>query len=238
MRAAILQPSYLPWLGYFEQMQFVDAFIFLDDVQYTKNDWRNRNRIKTSRGASWITVPVRRHPSKQLISEAMINNDRSWGEDHKNLLAFNYRKAPYFDEVMSLLLPFFKNPPDRLQDLAIPLTRTLAEYLGIRTPIYRSSDLGCRSADKNQRLINLCRSLNASVMYEGQSGKNYLDTALFNKEGIEVIFQNYHHPVYRQFHGEFVSHLSIVDLLFHYGRSSAEIVASGHRENQGWTKPA
>jgi len=228
LRVSILQPSYLPWLGYFEQMQFADAFVFLNDVQYTKSDWRNRNRIKTERGASWITVPVRRLSSKQKIDQALVNNDRHWTEDHENLLEANYRKAPYFREVLEILKHRWALPHERLQDLTIGLTRDLAGYLGIRTPFYLSSDFKADGSDPNLRLVQLCKAMNADEFYEGKSGQDYLDSSVFEREGIRVVFQNYRHPCYRQFYGDFVSHLSIVDLLFHHGPSSLEIVTSGH----------
>lgn len=228
MRVSILQPSYLPWSGYFEQMDFADAFVFLNDVQYTKNDWRNRNRIKSERGPAWITVPVRRRSSKQKIREILINYDRRWFEDHVNLLTFNYRKAPYFEAVMAIVVPHLNARYDRLEDLSTGLTLDLAAYLGIRRRILKSSEIEVRSADPNLRLIQICRAVGATEFYEGASGRDYLDTGLFEKNGITVSFQDYRHPVYRQFHEPFVSHLSVVDLLFHYGPEAGDIIASGH----------
>lgn len=228
MRIAVLQPSYLPWLGYFEQMHHADTFIFLNDAQYTKSDWRNRNRIKTARGPSWITMPIRRISSKQRICEALINYDRPWTEDHVNLLEFNYRKAPFFKPVMERIVPHLNARYERLEDLTIQLILDLADFMGLGRPTLRSSEIPPRSADRNLRLLQMCQAVGATEFYEGASGRDYLDTDLFQKHGIRVVFQDYRHPEYRQFQGPFVPHLSVVDLLFHHGPESLAIIASGH----------
>lgn len=209
-------------------MQYADAFVLLNDVQYTKSDWRNRNRIKTERGASWITVPVRRLSSKQRIDQALIDYGRNWREDHENLLTAHYRKAPYFRDVMALLKRRWAEGHERLQDLTMSLTRDIAGYLGIGTPLRVSSELRIESSDPNGRLVEICKALKADEFYEGKAGADYLNTAAFGREGIRIVFQDYRHPAYRQFYGDFVSHLSIIDLLFHYGPASAEIIALGH----------
>lgn len=228
MRVAILQPSYLPWLGYFEQMHFADTFVFLNDVQYTKNDWRNRNRIKTLKGAAWITVPVRRLSSIQKISETLVDYTHDWVVDHINLLTFNYKNAPYFEAVMEVILPHLKDRYEKLEDLNINLTLDLAHLMRLDRQIVKSSDLEIASTDPNGRLVDICHKLGATEFYEGASGQSYLNHELFRQNGVEIIFQDYKHPVTRQFHEPFVSHLSIVDLLFHHGPESLDLLTSGH----------
>ncbi len=228
MKVAILQPSYLPWLGYFEQMSFVDTFIYLDDVQYTKNDWRNRNRIKTRRGSTWLTVPVRKTPTATLIFETEIDNTADWQRSHLNLLRENYRKAQFFDDLYPLLEIRLNEGHRRLAELTIALSNDIARYIGLTTRTILSSSLGMSKSDKNEKLISLCKITGADILYDGKSSENFIDRELFSKEGIEVVFQNYRHPEYRQFHPPFLSHLSVIDLLFHYGPNSLQIIVSGH----------
>lgn len=232
MRVAILQPSYLPWLGYFEQIHHADLFIFLNDVQYTKNDWRNRNRIKTPRGAAWITVPVRRLGLKRAICETLIDYETPWYDRHIDLLREHYRKAAHFEAVMAVITPHLMAKPVLLQDLAIGLILDLAKYLGIAANTMRSSELAIRESDPNDRLIAICRRVGATELYESAAGRAYMDVARFTAAGIRVVFQDYRHPTYRQLFGPFISHLSIVDLLFHYGPDAGDVVAAGHGAGQ------
>ena len=131
-RAAILQPSYLPWLGYFEQLAHADVFVFLDDVQYTRSDWRNRNRIKTPRGPAWITVPVQRTGLQKTIADTYIDYTSDWPARHLNLLRENYRRAPHFDEVMAIIEPRLRARSARLMDLCIDLILDCANYMALR----------------------------------------------------------------------------------------------------------
>ncbi|HEX5037042.1 MAG TPA: WbqC family protein [bacterium] len=228
MRVAILQPSYLPWLGYFEQMAFVDTFIYLDDVQYTKGDWRNRNRIKTKSGPKWLTVPVKKAATNTLIRDIEIDDSSPWRRDHGNQLRENYKTAPFFVEVFPRIEARLNEGHRLLSDLVVSLAMDIAGYLGLSAKMLRSSELGVEEPDKNGRLIALCKKMGADLLYDGKSAEDFIDREKFEREKIGVVFQNYRHPEYRQFHPPFVSHLSIVDLLFHHGPESREIVLSGH----------
>lgn len=228
MRVAMIQPSYLPWLGYFEQMARVDEFIFLDDVQYTRKDWRNRNRIKTPYGAKWLTVPVRHAPHATLINQIEINYLQDWRASHLNLLRENYRKARYYEEIMDLIATYFDKKFTLLSVLNMALTEGVANYLGLFIKTFLSSQLKTKSGDRNERIIDLCKWTKATTLYDGQSARNFIDDKRFQREGVEVTFQDYRHPEYRQFQGPFISHLSVVDLLFHYGPGSLPIIAQGH----------
>jgi hypothetical protein len=231
MRVAVLQPSYLPWLGYFEQIHRADLFVFLNDVQYTKSDWRNRNRIKTPQGAAWISVPVRRLGLQRRICETLIDYATPWTERHVNLLREHYRKAPHFKRVMEVIGPHLAANPLLLQDLAIGLILDLARFMGIPANTLRSSELEVGETDRNDRLIAICRRVGATELYESAAGRAYMDLPRFAAAGIRVVFQDYRHPTYRQFFGPFLSHLSIVDLLFHYGPDARHVVVSGHGEH-------
>jgi len=227
-RAAILQPSYLPWLGYFEQLAHADVFVFLDDVQYTRSDWRNRNRIKTAHGPAWITVPVQRTGLHKTIADTYIDYTSDWPVRHLNLLRENYRRAPHFDEVMAIIEARLRARSARLMDLCVDLILDFANYMALRVHTELASVLNVNAADPHDRLIALCRAVGATEFYEGRAGSDYLEPARFADAGIELVYQDYRHPEYTQSFPPFVSHLSIVDLLFHYGREAGAVVLSGH----------
>ena len=220
---AILQPSYLPWLGFFDQVRAVDIFVYYDSVQFDKNGWRNRNKIKTASGAEWLTVPVKRaHHSIQAIQDTEIAIEHGWGRKHLKTLIEAYAKAPYRDLYLPSLQDIICKKHTKLVDLIYELNTKIFEWLEIDTKIVRSSDL-VAEGDRNERLINICRQIGATNYFSGNSAHNYLDTPSFSAAGIQVTWQEYSHPIYRQLHGEFLSHLSIVDLLFNEGPRSKEI---------------
>ncbi|MDP2922438.1 MAG: WbqC family protein [Candidatus Omnitrophota bacterium] len=225
MTIGILQPGYLPWLGFFEQLQKSDIFVLYDDVQYDKGSWRNRNRIKTAKGIQWLTIPVSvKFLEKPLIHEVKIDDSSHWRKKHLLALRFNYSKAQFFNECMGIFEDAYKKEWDYLVDIDKHFIIKIAEYLCIdTTKIRRSSQLKLKG-DKIERLISLCKLFGADTFYEGYAGKNYIDEKIFAKEGIKVIYQEYQHPVYRQLYGEFVPYLSVVDLLFNCGPKSLEII--------------
>ncbi len=227
MRIGILQPGYLPWLGFFEQLHKSDIFIIYDDVQYDKNSWRNRNRIKTAAGAIWLTVPALvKFMGKPLINEIKIDNRSNWRKKHLSSLKLNYAKAPFFRQYINIFEEVYSREWEQLIDIDLCLIVKLAGSLGIDTKkIRRSSELKPQG-DRNGRLISLCKMLEADIFYEGASGKNYIEEPRFEKEGIKVIFQDYKHPVYSQLYGGFIPYLSVVDLLFNCGPDSLKILTN------------
>lgn len=225
----ILQPSYLPWLGYFEQIFRADVFVFYDDVQFEKGSWRNRNRIKTPQGAHWLTVPVltkgRDFPA---INEVRVNNAEPWQKKHLRTLAQYYSKAPHYAEHAPALAGIIDQPWERLCDLNVALIRHLAEALGIRTPFLFASELGIQGSGA-PRLVEILAHLGGTVFYEGAAGRDYIDESLFSARGMRVEYQEYKHPVYAQLHGEFVPFLSVVDLLFNHGPNSLSILTGSQQ---------
>ncbi len=227
MRVVVLQPSYLPWLGYFDQIERADTFVFYDDVQYDKNSWRNRNRIKTSQGGQWITVPVlTKHRFGANINEIEINNNTPWASKHLKMLAQNYSKGPYFKEYIGLFESIYSREWMKLADLDIELVESISKVLGINTEFVLSSELNVKG-DRLERLMDICLKLGADRYLTGNSAKDYMDEEAFAARGIEVEYQDYRHPDYPQLYGEFVSHLSIVDLLFNCGPQSLSIISRG-----------
>lgn len=222
---AILQPGYLPWLGFFDQMSRADVFVYYDDVQYDKHGWRNRNRIKSSLGESrWLTVPVfHTGLSKPKICEVEIQNDRPWGHKHIETIRQNYSKAPYFRVYFEELREILSRKWEKLVDLDIALCEVMCRWLGLERKTLRASELGIEG-DRSGRLVNICRLLKAEKYLSGDSAQEYLDVPLFQARKIDVEWQKYTHPVYPQLYGGFVSHLSTLDLLMNLGDESLSVL--------------
>lgn len=226
-RVVILQPSYLPWLGYFDQMQKSDFFIFYDDVLYTKNDWRNRNKIKGPSGAQWLTVPIEiknRTSQNLLIKNARIKDD-SFIAKHLAQITHNYKKAPFFSEIFEMVKSFYVNRTEYISELNITSTLQIAKCLGINHVTYmKSSELNIFSDNPSQRLVNICKAVDATHYLTGGKAIEYLEESRFHESGIVLEYQNYHHPDYHQLWGEFVPYLSVIDLLFNEGNRSLGIL--------------
>jgi len=219
MIATIHQPQYLPWLGYFDKADRSDVFILLDDVQFKKNDWQNRNKICTPQGGQWLTVPVI-HDFGQKINEVKINNKTKWKESHLKALYMNYSKASFFKEYIGLFENIYGMEWDFLCDLNVYLIKELIDLLGIQTKIVLSSEIQV-SNESTQRLIDLCRAVEADTYLAGADGGNYMDLEKFKESGISLEIQDFQHPVYHQrWAKDFLSHMSIIDLLFNYGNKS------------------
>lgn len=213
----VLQPSYLPWLGCFDQLRRADILIWYDDVQFDKNGWRNRNRIKGPNGPVWLTVPVLKKGGLQKsINETLIDNRQAWVRKHVLSMQQNYARAPHVGAVLPNLAALLQRGWERLVDLNIATTEWLAKELAITTPTYRASALQAEG-DRSGRLIALCRQFQATRYLFGDAARDYLDVARFAAEGIEVVWHGYQHPSYPQMHGDFVPYLSAVDLLFNVG---------------------
>jgi hypothetical protein len=215
------QPQYLPWLGYFDKMRRADVFCYLDNVQYKKNDWQNRNRIKTARGWQWLTVPVHyRYPQK--ICEVTINNTVKWKNKHRQALISNYNRAPFFKEFFELLEPVYLKDWELLCELNMHLIEQLRAVLKLdQQPTVKASDFDL-SEEPTDRLIDICQALKADTYLAGQDGVNYMNMERFEQRGIRVIVQDFKHPVYPQAFEGFQSHMSVVDLLFNCGPQSLE----------------
>lgn len=222
----ILQPGYLPWLGFFEQVYRSDVFVLYDDVQFEKGSWRNRNRIKGAAGPIWLTVPVLlKGKTFPLIKDIKINSSVQWQKKHIRAITLNYAKSPFFGKYSESLFEIIDRPWKYLMDVDLALLYWLFEHLNLHKPIRLSSEIGI-GGSRVQRLIDIILSLGGNCFYEGAAGKNYISVDTFEDAGIAVIFQQYEHPVYPQLYGTFVSHLSIIDLLFNCGPDSLGILIS------------
>lgn len=220
----ILQPGYLPWLGFFAQLVFCDVFVLYDDVQFDKHGWRNRNRIKTPAGVQWLTVPVlHKGLGKQVIIDVKINHTENWADKHIKTITQNYSKTSFFRQYATSIFDCISKKYEYLIDLDLELIYLLREFLHITTPIVRSSTL-CLAGDRVQRLVQCIKHFNGTRFIEGDAGKAYISKEEFSKQGIEVHYQEYQHPVYSQLYPPFVPKLSIIDLLFNCGDKSLEII--------------
>ena len=223
MIVAVHQPQYLPWLGYFDKIASADVFVLLDNVQYKKNEWQNRNRIKTASGPQWLTVPVS-YRFGQQINEVLVNNNENWRKKQKQAIITNYRKAAHWQQTSDVLEDIFVRPWQRLADLNIFVVRRLAEILGIATPIYVASELPAFPEDPDERLISIVRHFGADTYLAGSGGHNYMNLDKFAENGIKVSFQDYKHPVYKQLFDGFEPYLSVIDLIFNHGNESLTIL--------------
>jgi hypothetical protein len=223
MIVAVHQPQYLPWLGFFDKMDRADIFVLLDTVQYKKNEWQNRNRIKTAAGPQWLTVPVTyRFP--QRIDEVGVNNRERWQHQHRQTLVSNYRKAPFWDGLAPFLEEVLTPTWERLAPLNVFVIRRLAEILGIATPMHLASELGPLPENPDERLIAIAKHFGADTYLAGAGGLDYMDLDRYARSGVNVLFQDYRHPVYAQRFGAFEPNLSILDLLFNHGPESLNIL--------------
>ena len=217
----ILQPGYLPWLGFFDQLRRADVFVYYDDVQYDKHGWRNRNRVKTQHGAAWLTVPVR-HGGFPTILDVEIDARAPWARKHIATIRQAYARAPHLDRYLPALEETLLRGWERLVDLDLACADLLASWLGIQTRIERSSTLGI-SGERSERLVGICRHFGAAKYVSGDAARTYLDVGLFERHGIAVEWQRYDHPTYPQLHGEFTPYLSMLDLILNCGDDASLI---------------
>jgi hypothetical protein len=215
------QPAYLPWLGFFHKIILSDTYVILDEVQFEKSSFINRNKIKTPEGSQWLTVPVftAGYRSKTIL-DMEINNTEDWKISHWNGLYRNYKKAPYFHLYSDFFNETYKQQWTNLTDLLIYTMEFFFKEMKINTKVIRQSELYTKNK-KQDLIIELCKKLNADKFVFGALGRNYAQEEIFKNNGIQIYFQDYQHPSYKQQWGEFISHLSIVDLLFNLGAENA-----------------
>jgi hypothetical protein len=222
------QPAYLPWLGFFHKVAIADAFVILDNVQFEKNSFTNRNKIKTPNGDIWLTVPVllSGHTQKN-ISNIEIDNNHDWRRKHWKSIYLNYKKTPYFCKYSTFFENLYKRKWEKISELTENTMNFFFEEMGIKTKVFKQSELEIYSK-KHELLLSLCKQFNARLFIFGKHGKDYADIDIFRKNNIEVYFQEYTHPDYPQLYGTFIPYMSIVDLLFNCGPSSYEILMKGN----------
>lgn len=227
MNCVILQPSYIPWRGYFDQIARANVFVFYDDVQYDKHGWRNRNRIKNRQGGQWLTIPVH---TRGVVDESIsihqieIAWEQPWNERHWRAIRQNYSKAPFFKQYAPWLEEVYTRRPERLADFTIPLTIELARMLGNQhTQFVRSSELQA-SGQKTERLIQILTQLGATHYISGPSAQSYIEPGLFEKAGISLEYMVYNYPDYPQLYPPFDPYVSVLDLLLMTGEEAPKYI--------------
>ncbi|MBX9829361.1 MAG: WbqC family protein [Xanthobacteraceae bacterium] len=211
---SIHQPAYLPWLGYLDRIQRSDVFVFLDNVQFQRNSFQNRNKVRTAQGWTWLTVPLlTKGHTGGVLADIAIDPVQHWQRKHLATIAQSYAGAPFHDRVMSWLAPFYGQEWSRLADLCWAMLEAHLKQLGITTRLVRARDMEDHGERKSHLVLDLCRQLGATAYISGPQGRGYIDEASFASAGIELRYDDYRHPVYQQVHGGFESHMAAIDLM-------------------------
>jgi hypothetical protein len=216
---AIHQPQYLPWLGYFDKLDRCDVFCLLDTVQYKKNEFQNRNRIKTADGWQWLTVPVT-YSFPQRIAEVGVNQTVDWQRKHLQALKTNYSKAPFFDIYYASFEEFYQKSYEMVVQVNVASIELLMGFLGLERELVLASSLRLETEDPTLRLVGICRNLGGDFYLSGRDGAKYMDVDIFASNQIDIIYQDFKHPQYPQCYGPFEPNMSVVDLLFNCGPES------------------
>ncbi len=233
MKGTILQPTYLPWIGYFEMIASTDIYIVFDHIQFVKKSWQHRNRIKTSNGVVLLTIPIKKSSRNTVICDILISYDnKNQLENHWRTISLTYKNAPYFDNYKDIFHQIYSQKYKFIKDLNVKIIKTTCEILDIKTKFIFSSKLNLRDENmgKTEKIVNLCKKMGITFLYDAKGAQEFIDTSLFHEENISIAFQNYEHPVYSQLFGEFVPYMSVIDLLFNEGPKSLNIIRKGRRE--------
>lgn len=226
MKLAIHQPQYMPWLGYFHKMAGADLFVFLDDAQFKKNEWQHRNRIRNPEGWQWLSVP-NSYRFPQAINQVKVRNETGWQQKHLKSLEMCYGKSAYYSNYIDIFKNYYEKTRDTMDSVALDSVRLLAGIIGINTSLELSSQYRFEGKS-TQRLIEICRHFSADTYLAGAGGRGYMDLSLFEKEGVNVVFQEFRCPRYRQrwckTEDDFIPDLSAVDLIFNNGPESLNIL--------------
>jgi hypothetical protein len=234
--AAIMQPTYLPWIGYFDLIDSADQFVFLDDAQVLKRSWGVRNRVLGQNGETFLTVPLsgHRHGEGSAFVDTAVDADQPWAKTHLATIRHAYAKAPHFDDVFASLEALLLAGHTTIGALNEDFIRTTARRIGIATPFLKSSQLQGTDGRKDDRLLSICRAIGADTYLAAPGSAAYIEQehegGAFAGSGVAIRYHHFVHPVYPQRRAGFVSHMSIVDLLMNCGYASAlEIIRAGRR---------
>lgn len=233
MRVTIHQPQFLPWLGYLDKIDQADLFIMLDTVQFKKNEWQNRNRIRTAKGWQWLTVPVLQHFG-QRIDEVLLNPTATWKAQHLRALDMHYARAPYRNRYLAQLREIYSAPWNKLSDLNKATVQWLLDAFGITTPVHHASDYAARD-EPTDRLIDLCQVVGGTEYLAGPGAEHYMDKPRFESSGVRLDIQVFQHPIYRQVYEPFEPNLSALDLLLMEGPDALTILRQTRTMNHSMT---
>lgn len=235
MKMVILQPMYIPWMGYFGMMQQADIFIFHDDIEFVRQSWQRRNQIKVPEnngGSKWLSVPIEKDQG-QNINEVRINNNIDWQDDHwaeiksaysEEAVPYGGEHAEYFEDYANVIREIYQKDWEYLSNLTTTTVEILAEQIGVGDLEIRSTSEMDVSGDKTDRVINILNTVGADEYISGPGAKDYLDVDSFRANGISLYWHEFTHPEYPQPYGEFQSHMSAIDFLFNVGPDSERML--------------
>ena len=218
MKIAIHQPNYIPWLGYFDKLKKSDLFVLLDDVQYSGDKISSRNLIRTSNGIQYLSIPIRKR--RELLCNIEIDNSKNWRHDHWKSIKNNYGKSKGWIEFSKEIEKVYSCEWYKLVDINIEFIKLICNKLEINTEIVRSSTLNKNFGVKSERILNICKYFDAEIFLSGNGAKEYLDVKAFNENGIEIEFQKFTHPIYKQINEPFITNLSAIDFLLQCGKEA------------------
>jgi len=220
------QPLFLPYLGHFAKIADSDVFVYLDTVSYSKWGWNSRNKIRTSEGWLWLVVPILTHGQhNQKLNEIKIDNSQKWKKKHIKAIEMAYSKAEFFETYIEFFRNAYKKDWIYLSDLNEYFLKFFIKELGINVEFVKASLLPFKlNGEKSELVLDLCKKMNADVFIFGETGKTYAKIKDFELSNIKLMFQEYKHPKYKQVYEEFISHMSVIDLLFNHGPKSLEIL--------------
>ncbi len=228
MRVAMHQPHYLPWLGLVDKIDNSDLFIVLDNVQYERKGWQNRNYVASKNGPVLLTVPVIQQSRDERVMDKVIDTDQNWCEKHRRTIAqHGYQGTPFWDDFGDEILRIYDREWDRLYDIAMATTYFVLHYFNVTTPIVRASELGEFPGQKSELLAQLSAKVGATTMLSGDGARGYVDEEIFQRYGIGVEWQNFQHPEYSQHtvkKGEFLPRMSSIDLLLNVGPAGIDLL--------------
>lgn len=232
MMVAIQQPEHLPWIGFFNKMAQCDLYVYLDNVQFKKRYFENRNRIMTKEGTDWITVAVKtKGRYTQKINNVIIDSQIKWQNSYLGIIEHAYKKSPYWHHVRDIVFPCVQENTQMLIELNLRLIEECRKYLNINTPTILASTLGVDSFSGSRLIGEICLKTGADIYISGPNGKNYLNLQEFKDSGINVMYHHFKHPAYSQGSENFVPYLSIIDLIANCGPQSTSIIRDCYKIN-------
>jgi hypothetical protein len=229
-KIAILQSSYIPWKGVFDLINQVDKFVFLEDVQFTKRDWRSRNKIKNANGEMWLSVPVKKAQRDLTLHEIQISQDIDWQRKHYESILHSYAKAPFFYNYKWVLEKIYMEKKwSNLSEFNIFTTKLISELLSIKTEFFNSNDLSV-AGSKDDKLINICKKLKGEFYLSGPAAKDYISNEKFYSQNIKLAYIIYEYPEYKQVYEGFNHYFSILDVIFNCGDDMGKYIFSNKYE--------
>lgn len=226
-KVAISQPRYLPAANYIERIMISDIFVMLDNVQHQKRAYEHRNKVRTSNGDTWLSIPIdRKKSNSDNIKDLLIRNQENWTKNHLKTFKYNYKKTPYYSEIITLLENFYNKERDTLNSVVCDMLNIILKYLEIDSNIIWASNYEWET-NNDDLLVEITDYFDGDIYISGPNGRNYIEENKFSDKNIDVLYHEYNHPVYEQVWGEFMEYMTVWDMMFYYGKETKNILRSG-----------